>query len=263
MKRTSLPLRAARVHHAARRRGGGVAARGAAQQPSAAAIGVLMRIAEATGDSGRIAAFRQRLQELGWIEGATSDRISLGRRRSDQLPDSAASWSRWRRRHRWRMRRWRGACDKAAHHRPDRVRQVADPVRLGFVAEPGAAGRQRHRLRLVRDEHERQTAGAAQGDCASASSRAAVLVNSAIPAGPAQLRAYKPRSSLGVQLRPVNVQDAAEIERGLRHRAPAERRHDRDDQRIRYVHRELIIGLRRGTDCRRSIRTAITSRAAA
>ena len=46
MKRTSLPLRTARVHHAARRRGGGVAARGAgAAAERCRAIGFLRRAA--------------------------------------------------------------------------------------------------------------------------------------------------------------------------------------------------------------------------
>jgi putative tryptophan/tyrosine transport system substrate-binding protein len=46
--------------------------------------------------------------------------------------------------------------------------------------------------------------------------RAAVLTHSAFPSGPAQLRVLQSvSSSLGVQLHPVDVQDAAEIERGL------------------------------------------------
>ena len=42
--------------------------------------------------------------------------------------------------------------------------QAIDPVGSGSVREPGAAGRQRHRLPPVRIRPERKMAGAAQGD---------------------------------------------------------------------------------------------------
>ena len=45
--------------------------------------------------------------------------------------------------------------------------QTADPVGAGFVDEPGAAGRQRHRIYQDRIRHEREMAGTAQRDRAA------------------------------------------------------------------------------------------------
>ena len=65
-------MRAPRVHHAARRRGGGVAARGARAaggrscRPSDSWLRARLR-----SESQWVAAFVQRLRELGWIEGRT------------------------------------------------------------------------------------------------------------------------------------------------------------------------------------------------
>ena len=61
----------ARVHHAARRRGDNVAARGArAQGERMRRIGVLMDLAENdTEGQARMAAFLQRLAQLGWTDG--------------------------------------------------------------------------------------------------------------------------------------------------------------------------------------------------
>ena len=69
------------------------------------------------------------------------------------------------RRHPGAWRRRRGGVAAGDPHRADRVRAIAiDPVGAGFVDEPGAAGRQRHRLHAVRIQPGREMAGAAQGD---------------------------------------------------------------------------------------------------
>ena len=70
MKCTSLPLHAARVHHAARRRGGGVAARGAGAAAGDAGDRVLSaRQSPLTRSQACVAAFRQGLKEAGYVEG--------------------------------------------------------------------------------------------------------------------------------------------------------------------------------------------------
>ena len=64
-------MRAPRVHHAARRRGGRVAARGARAASGEAADHRVPRRRHADKPAPWIAAFVQRLRELGWIEGRT------------------------------------------------------------------------------------------------------------------------------------------------------------------------------------------------
>ena len=94
MKCTSLPLQAARVHHAARRRGGGVAARGArAAGRRMRRIGVLMASAADEPESqARIAAFCKGLHAIGLDRRPQrADRIPLGRRaNADDFADTAA-----------------------------------------------------------------------------------------------------------------------------------------------------------------------------
>ena len=64
-------MKTARVHHAARRRGGGVAARGARAAAGEAADHRVLGRGHGFGLRRWIAAFVQRLRELGWIEGRT------------------------------------------------------------------------------------------------------------------------------------------------------------------------------------------------
>ena len=118
----------------------------------------------------RIAAFLQGLQQLGWTDGRNV-RIE----------------HRWAARRCRRIRRYaaelvalapdvilasgsleRGAVAAGDPHRADRVRAGHRSGRRRLCREPGAAGRQRHRVHPVRIRHEREMAGAAQGDRAAA-----------------------------------------------------------------------------------------------
>ena len=147
-------MRAARVHHAARRRGGGVAARGA--RAAGRADAAHRRAHEPgrgrSGRQARLAAFLQGLQQLGWTDGRNVRIEPLGaagdadriRRYAAELvalaPDVILAT--------WRLSS-RGAVAAGDPHRADRVH--AGRHRSGrrrLRREPGAAGRQRHRLHV-------------------------------------------------------------------------------------------------------------------
>ena len=86
---------AARVHHAARRRGGGFAATARAQQvaqlPTIGFLGQNTRSAA----SEWVAAFVQRLRELGWIEGRTvAIKYRWGEGREERFAEFAAEFAR-------------------------------------------------------------------------------------------------------------------------------------------------------------------------
>ena len=112
-------------------------------------IGVLMRLAADDPEAqARIAAFLQGLQELGWTVGrnvridtrwAAGDadrhaqiRGGIGRARAGCHP---GQWP-----------RDRGGVAAGDPHRADRVRDCHRSGRRRLRRQPGAAGRQRHRL---------------------------------------------------------------------------------------------------------------------
>ena len=109
------------------------------------------------------------------------------------------------------------ALQQATPHRADRVRPSPSirsaPAMSTSLARPGgnATG-----FTAVRIRHERQMAGAAQGDRAAASR---AWRSCGIPASPPgsgsgpSIQAVAP--SLGMELSPISVRDAAEIERGI------------------------------------------------
>jgi putative tryptophan/tyrosine transport system substrate-binding protein len=189
-----------------------------AQQPKVYRIGVLMGIAESDEESqDRIATFRQTLQELGWIEGGNVQfevRFSAGdperaRDNAAELlsltPDVVLAHSSLA----------LGALRQAARTVPIVFAQVPDPVGGGFVASlPRPGG---NITGFTSFEYQMSSKWLELlKEIAPTIVRAAVLTHSAFPAGPAQLRVLQSvSSSLGVQLHPVDVQDAAEIERGL------------------------------------------------
>ena len=81
--------------------------------------------------------------------------------------------------------------------------------------QPGAAGRQRHRFHDVRIRHEREMAGAAQADRAGRDASGGPS-GSRHPSGTGQfgvIQAVAP--SLRVEVNPVNMRDAGEIERAV------------------------------------------------
>ena len=91
MKRTSLPLLAARVHHAARRRGGVAAGGARAAAERCRCIGLLGGGAPQRAD--RTAAFHRGLGEMGYVEDrnvAIEQRWADGR--YERLPPFAANW---------------------------------------------------------------------------------------------------------------------------------------------------------------------------
>ena len=96
------------------------------------------------------------------------------------------------------------------------------PGRRRLRREPGAARRQRHRLHAVRIRHERKMAGAAQGDRAGRDAGGGSS-GRRIAAGTGQFAAIQSVApSLGMDVRPVNVRDAARDRargRGIRARA--------------------------------------------
>ena len=98
--------------------------------------------------------------------------------------------------------------------------------------KPGAAGRQRHRVHLVRIRHQREMAGAAQRDRARRDA-------SGGPSGSGHRRRdgqfgaiQSAAPSLGVEVSPVDVRDAGEIERAVTAFARGEWRPDRDGGRV-------------------------------
>ena len=112
------------------------------------------------------AAFLQGLQQLGWTDRPQrADRHSLGRGRCrPTFADTRRNWSRSRRTSSWPMAARRGAVAAGDPHRADRVRGRRRSGRRRLRRQPGAAGRQRHRLHDVRIRHRREMAGAAQAD---------------------------------------------------------------------------------------------------
>ena len=181
-------------------------------------VGVLMSLAESDEESqDRIATFRQTLQELGWIEGRNVQfevRFSAGdpkqaRDNAAELlsltPDVMLAHSSLA----------LGALRQAARTVPIVFAQVPDPVGGGFVASlPRPGG---NITGFTSFEYQMSSKWLELlKEIAPTIVRAAVLTHSAFPAGPAQLRVLQSvSSSLGVQLHPVDVQDAAEIEWGL------------------------------------------------
>ena len=123
-------------------------------------IGVLMSIAADDPEAQtRLAAFLQALQQLGWTDGRNV-RIDIrwGGRRCRRIrryaaelvalaPDVIlASW----------QRRYLQPLQQATRTIPIVFTIVIDPVGAGIVDEPGAAGRQRHRLYHIRISAWRQ-----------------------------------------------------------------------------------------------------------
>src|SRR5262245_44243415 len=207
-----------RPHHPARRRSG-VAARGAPQQGERMRrIGVLVALAaDDSAGQARLAAFVQSVQELGWTDGRNV-RID----------------TRWAAGDAERFRRYAaelvalapdvilasggtgvGALLQVSRTVPIVFTQTLDPVGTGYVdslARPGGNatgftsmeyGLSGKYLELLKE-------------IAPHLARAAVLRDATIPQGIGSFGAIQAVApSLGVELRPIDVHDAPEIERAV------------------------------------------------
>jgi hypothetical protein len=109
-----------------------------------------------------------------------------------------------------------GAVIAGDAHGADCVREYRRPGRRRLRREHGAARRQRHRFHPVRIQFEREMAGTSQGN--------RTWRNGSVgPPGPRHHRRYRPifaviqsvASSIGVDVGPVNLRDAGEIERAV------------------------------------------------
>ena len=165
----------------------------------------------------RVGAFLQALALLGWTIGRnvridtrwaasqcrrnSQTRGGIGRARAGRYP---GPWQ-----------HGRGAVAAGDPHRADRVPDRRRSGRRRLRRQPGAAGRQRHRFHEFRIQPERQMAGAAQGDRAGrdASGGPSRSRSRQWHGQFAAIQAVAP--SLRVEVNPVNVRDAAEIERAI------------------------------------------------
>jgi putative tryptophan/tyrosine transport system substrate-binding protein len=208
---------AAQVHHAAR----GAAAwplRARAQQERMRRIGVLMNLAADDPEAPiRLAALLQGLQELGWTVGRNvqidyrwgAGNADLMRKHAAELaalaPDVILAHS----------SAAVAPLLEATRTVPIVFAIVADPVGAGYVdslARPGgnATGFTNWEYSIAVKWLELLK------DIAPDVTRAAVLRESAIAAGPAQFGAIRAvAQSLGVEVRPVDVRDRGEIERAI------------------------------------------------
>jgi putative ABC transport system substrate-binding protein len=181
-------------------------------------IGVLMTTAADDQDNKvRLAAFQQRLQQLGWTDGhnvridyrfAAADPENYRKYAAELValaPDVILAQS-------------SGAIApllQATRTIPIVFTLVADPVGAGFVdslARPGgnATGFTNFEYAISAKWLELLK------DIAPGVTRVAVLRESAIAAGPAQFGVIQSvASSLGIELRPLDTGDAAGIERGI------------------------------------------------
>jgi len=197
-------------------------------------IGVLVAVADDPEGQARIAAFLQGLQQLGWADGRNlqiDTRWGAGdadrfRKYAAELvalaPDVILAAG--------------GAVVppllQATRSVPIVFTQTPDPVGAGFVdslARPGGNvtgfttfeyGISAKWLELLKEIAPRVT-------------RAAVIRDAAIASGTGQWGALQSVApSFGVELSPVNMLDAGEIERAIAAFASPERRHDPDGERV-------------------------------
>ena len=214
-------MRAARVHHAL---GGAAAAwplaARAQQRERCRRSAFSWACRRRPGFSGPRRGVPAGLQRTGLDRGPQRrDRISLGRGPTPtEFAGMAAELVRaQRRRDRCHRRRSVAALLQAT---PQRCRScspvVVDPVGAGFVAQSGAAGRQRHRLHDFEYEHGGKRLELLK-EIVPSVTRVAVLRIRPIAAGTAQFAAIQAVApSLRVEVNPVNVRNAGEIERAVR-----------------------------------------------
>ena len=164
-----------------------------------------------SGISGPLGAFLQGLGALGWTVGRNVRIDTAGSAAtSPTFAGTRRNWSRSRRTSSWPMAAttWRVAAGDP--HRADRVRACRRSGRRRLRRQPGAAGRQRHRLHVFEYGMSGKWLELLK-QIAPGVTRAAVLRDPATPAGhrPIRRAIQSVAPSLGVEVSPVNVRDAA------------------------------------------------------
>ena len=220
---------------------GGAAPRGRSRRArsSASGCGASACSCPAAADDpegqARIAAFLQGLQQLGWTTAATCGSTVAGARAMPTLfADTRRNWSRSRRTSSWRMapRPWRrcyrrpAPCRSCSRSSPIRSAPASSIAWRGRAATPPVSSLSNTAssgkwLELLKQIAPRVT-------------RAAVLRDPAIAVRhrPVRPPSRRWRRRFGVEVSPVDVRDAGEIERAVAAFArAAEWRPDRDGER--------------------------------
>ena len=182
-------------------------------------IGVLMSLAADDPEGqARIAAFLQGLQQLGWTDGRNV-RIDypLGRGRCRRaFANTRRNWSRSRRTSSWPLaaRPWGRCCRRPA---PCRSCSRTSPIRSAPASSRAWRGRAATPPALLQFEYGMSGKWLELlKEIAPGVTRAAVLRDPAIAAGIGQFGAIQAVApSFGVEVSPVDVRDAGEIERAV------------------------------------------------
>ena len=182
-------------------------------------IGVLVnRPADDPDVQHLVAAFLQELQLLGWRDGNNvrieyrfaADQGSVRRYAAELIalaPEVILAYSQSE----------RGGIAAGDPHPAHRVHRGQRPCRHRLRREPGAARRQRHRFHLVRVRHEREIVGTAQRDRAPRYASGRSFRDPSLGGvGAPQFAAIQAvAGSFGVELSPLGVRDAGEVERSI------------------------------------------------
>jgi putative ABC transport system substrate-binding protein len=189
-----------------------------AQQPDRVRrLGVLMNVADDPEGQARVATFQQALQQLGWTDGRNvridtrwgANDVDRDRRYATELaalaPDVILA---------------AGTLSVAAFQQVTRTLpivfvNVSDPVGAGFVDSLARPGGNVTGFMLLEYSSSGKSLELLK-QIAPSVTRAAVLRDPANPAGIAQFGAIQAAAqSLGVEISPVSVRDAGEIERAV------------------------------------------------
>ena len=200
-------------------------------------IGVLIPwIADAPGVAGPHGGLPARnCSAWAGLTAASADRRPLGRRRCGRsFENMPRNWSALA--PDVILRKWQrggGATAAGDSHRANRVHAQCRSGRCRVRREPRAAWRQRHRLYQFRIRHRCEVAGTAQGDRTGhdpSGGASRFRHGRRDPANSVPSKLLAP--SVGVEVRPIDVRDAGEIERAITAlRANSEWRLDCDRQR--------------------------------
>ena len=210
----------------------------------------------------RVGAFLEGLQQSGWTIGqnvqidsrwATTNAVEIRRHAAELValaPDVILASS----------SPALAALQQATRTVPIVFVNVIDPVGAGFVDSLARPGGNTHRVLLFEYSLSGKWLELLK-QIAPNVTRAAVFRDTSNAAGNAQFGAIQAVApSLGVEVSPINVRDAGEIERAAAAFArSAEWRSDRDGEPVGHCHRDLIIALAARTSCLRSTTHASSS----